>query len=85
MHFNAGHRPEDCDDRCPKRPEISSTLVIFISDKHEYGFYYADERPDYELDPTVNLYRDDEEEPIATIHLNPQAACVDTTHVVVRP
>lgn len=65
--------------------EMASTLVVFTSDGHEYGFYFADERPDYELDPTVNLYRDDEEEPIATIHLNPQAPCVDKTHVIVRP
>lgn len=55
----------------------------FISDGTSYAIHVVDERPDMDLDPTLNVFRGDEEEPIATIHLNPEAPCYDH-HVIAR-
>lgn len=44
---------------------------------------------DLDTDPTVLLFRGDEEEAVATIHLNPASECGaalgDNSHVIVRP
>jgi hypothetical protein len=56
----------------------------FTSDDRIYTIVINDERPDMDLDPTLAVFRGDEEEPIATLHLNPEAACYEKGHVVAR-
>lgn len=43
-----------------------------------------DERPDVDDDPTIAVYRGDEEEPVAIVHLNPESSCHEPDHIVVR-
>jgi len=56
----------------------------FISDGVKYSIQIVDERPNMQLDPTICLFRGDEEDPIAMIHLNPKNACYDMGHVTAR-
>jgi|WetSurSiteA1Bulk_404760.scaffolds.fasta_scaffold07573_3 hypothetical protein len=56
----------------------------FLSDGVKYSIQIVDERPNMQLDPTICLFRGDEEDPIAMIHLNPKNACYDMGHVTVR-
>ena len=37
-----------------------------------------------QLDPTICIFRGDEEDPIAVIHLNPDAACYESNHIMSR-
>ena len=36
-------------------------------------------------DPTLLIFREDEEEAFVTAHLTPDADCTDPTHVVLQP
>lgn len=56
----------------------------FISDGVTYTISIVDERPDMELDPTLNVFRGDEEEPIVTLHLNPVCPCYEKDHIIAR-
>lgn len=49
----------------------------------QYRVVVLDE-PEVDLDPTLCVYRDLEEEPIATVHLDPDASCQEAGHVVAR-
>jgi hypothetical protein len=67
----------------PDLNESASLEWRFTSDGVEYIVHVVDERPDADLDPTLNVFRGDEEEPIATLHLNPEAPCYDN-HIIAR-
>ena len=56
----------------------------FQSDGTIYTIVINDERPDMDLDPTLAVFRGDEEEPVATLHLNPEAACYEQAHITAR-
>lgn len=58
--------------------------ITFQIDGDTYQIDIADERPDMDLDPTLAIFRNDEEEPIATVHLSPEAPCYEPSHVIVR-
>jgi hypothetical protein len=49
---------------------------------HTYKVVVLDDGLD--TDPTFLLFRDDEEEAIATVHLDPKAMCTDIGHVIAR-
>lgn len=52
--------------------------------KERFLIVIVDERPGMDIDPTLNIYRDDEEEPVLTVHLDPDSVCVEAGHVIVR-
>lgn len=64
-----------------REDEIPGQLRFTIDD-HEYLVEVVDERPDMDLDPTLSVFRDLEEEPIATVHLHPEAACYEPRHLI---
>lgn len=69
------------DNDATREDEIPGQLRFAI-DEHEYLVVVADERPDVDLDPTLAIYRDLEEEPIAVIHLDPEAPCSERRHLI---
>ena len=56
------------------------TLVDFMSQGHHYTIGLLEEEQ-VDTDPTLLLFRDDEEEAVATIHLRPGAACFDPRRI----
>jgi len=58
------------------------TLVDFTSEGHHYTIGLLEEEQ-VDTDPTLLLFRDDEEEAVATVHLRPGAPCLEPrTHIV---
>ena len=64
-----------------------SDSASFTIRGRRYKVGYLDE-PDVDTDPTILIFRDDEEVAIATIHLDPTARCTawpgSVSHVVAR-
>lgn len=56
----------------------------FISHGVQYSIDIVDESPEMELDPTLNVFRGTEEEPIVTLHLNPACSCYEDNHIIAR-
>ena len=68
------------------RPSKERVELRFRVNGLEHHVIVVDERSaGYSLDPTLTVFRGDEEEPVATVHLSHRAPCFDATHVVVRP
>jgi hypothetical protein len=67
----------------PDLNEEATLTFQFQSDGKVYTIVINDERPDMDLDPTLAVFRGDEEDPIATLHLNPEAACYGG-HIIAR-
>lgn len=72
------------------RLDVSHTWDVYI-DNVLYRLTITDERPEMDLDPTLCIYRsntgfqaDLTEEPVATVHLEPTAACYDREHLIAK-
>lgn len=71
-----------------KGSDVDRWPARFVSRGINYSITLLDEGADVDTDPTLLLFREDEEEAVVTVHLTPHTTCNEdadgVSHVVVR-